>query len=125
MEVDEKNYIENSEEEPLVFVRPVPFHEVMFQIIVPIREYGKRDVSVLVRLLDCLKHMIYSDSHRKRFTPLLVEYVENFLVCSNDYLDNDLDKKSINERLKEINNRLEEEYAFDLLRLNQRKDSPT
>ncbi len=125
MEVDEKNYIENSEEDPLVFISPVPFHEVMFQIIVPIREYGKKDVSVLVRLLDCLKHMIYSDSHRKKFTPLLIEYVENFLVCSDQYLDNDLDKKSINGRLKEINHRLDEEHAFDLLRLNQRKESPT
>lgn len=125
MTVDEKNYIENSDDDPLVFIRPVPFHEVMFQIIVPIREYGKTDVSVLVRLLDCIKHMIYSDSHRKKFTSLLIEYVDNFLVCSNQYLDNDLDKKSVNERLEEINKRLDKESRFDLLKLNQRKDSPT
>lgn len=115
MQVDEQNYIPNSDEEPLVFVRPVPFHEVMFQIIVPIREYGKKDISVLVRLLDCLKHMIYSESHRKRFMPLLISYVDNFLVCSNDYIDNDLDKESINERLREINKRLEKENHFMLL----------
>lgn len=115
MQVEEQNYIPNSDEEPLVFVRPVPFHEVMFQIIVPIREYGKKDISVLVRLLDCLKHMIYSESHRKRFMPLLISYVDNFLVCSNDYIDNDLDKKSINERLREINKRLEKENHFELL----------
>lgn len=124
MEIDEKNYIENSEEEPLVFTSPVPFQDVMFQIIIPIREYGKNDISVLVRLLDCLKHMIYSDNQRKKFTPLLVEYVENFLVCSNEYLDNDLDRAIINGRLNEINNRLDNENAFKLLKLDQRKDSP-
>jgi len=125
MTIDEKNYIQNSDGDPLVFIIPVPFHEVMFQIIVPIREYGKTDVSVLVRLLDCVKHMIYSDGHRKKFTSLLIEYVDNFLVCSNKYLDNDLDKKSVNERLKEINRRIDKKSRFDLLKLNQRKDSPT
>lgn len=115
MRVDEQNYIPNSDEEPLVFVRPVPFKDVMFQIIVPIREYGKKDISVLVRLLDCLKHMIYSESHRKRFLPLLISYVDNFLVCSNDYVDNNLDKESINERLRDINKRLEKEDHFKLL----------
>lgn len=119
MEIDEQNYIPNDDEEPLVFVQPMPFEDVMFQILVPIREYGKKDVSVLVRLLDCLKHMIYSDSHRKKFTPLLAEYVGNFLVCSKKYVDNDLDKKSINQRLREINRRLDEEYNFDLLSLTQ------
>ncbi len=115
MEVDEQNYIPNSEDEPLVFVRPVPFKDVMFQIIVPIREYGKKDVSVLVRLLDCIKHMIYSDIHRKRFTSLLISYVDNFLTCSEEYIDNKLDKESINDRLREINECLEKEQQFQLL----------
>ena len=115
MKVDEQNYVPNSEEEPLVFVRPVPFKDVMFQIIVPIREYGKKDVSVLVRLLDCIKHMIYSDIHRKRFTHLLISYVENFLTCSKEYIDNKLDRENINDRLKEINTCLEKEKQFQLL----------
>lgn len=115
MKVDEQNYIPNSEEEPSVFLRPVPFEDVMFQIIVPIREYGKKDVSVLVRLLDCIKHMIYSDIHRKRFTPLLRSYIDNFLTCSEKYIDNKLDKESINDRLKEVNACLGEEEQFQLL----------
>lgn len=115
MDVDERNYIPNGQEDTLVFTTPTPFQDVMFQIIVPIREYGKKDVSVLVRLLDCLKYMIYSDTRNKRFMPLLISYVDNFLICSGEYIDNKLDKQNINDRLKEINTCLEKEDQFQLL----------
>ncbi|HAH52457.1 MAG TPA: hypothetical protein DCL80_14865 [Balneola sp.] len=59
--------------------------------------------------------MIYSDIHQKRFTSLLISYVENFLTCSEEYIDNKLDKESINDRLKEVNACLEKENQFQLL----------
>lgn len=113
--VTERNYVLDKDDEVCVFLRPLPFEELMTQIIIPIREYGKKDISIMVRLLDCLKYMLYVDQQEKRFNDLIRKFIFNLVVCSKEYINNELDKEHINKRLKVINRQLDEDKQIELL----------
>ncbi len=113
--VDERNYILTKGEEVCVYVRPLTFEELMTQIIIPIREYGKKDISVMTRLLDALMHMLYVDQYEKRFNDLIIKFIDNMVVTSQQYIDNKLDKESVNKRLRIVNKKVPKEERLELL----------
>ncbi|MTI20815.1 DUF2254 domain-containing protein [Fulvivirga sp. RKSG066] len=113
MQMKEEVCITNKDEEVTVILTPTSFEDLLYRILVPIRSYGKEDILILLRLLDCLEHMLYACDDN--FRDILKRFINNMIVCSQEYISNELDKERINEKLKCINSHFNDSSPVELL----------
>lgn len=113
--VQEKSYLLNDEDEICVYLSPISYEDLMYLTLIPIREYGHTDIMIFMRLLDCLEHMLYVDKNEKKYTDVFYKFINNIISCSQEHVDNKLDKERINERIHRINKQFDQDHKIAIL----------
>ncbi len=113
--VQEKTYLLNEDDDICVYLSPISYEDLMYQTLIPIREYGNADIIIFIRLLDCLEHMLYVVKDEKKYTEIFYKYIVNMISCSHEHVDNELDKERINQRIRRINRELDSEHKIEAI----------
>ncbi len=101
--VHERTHFVDEHDKICVYLSPISYEDLMYQTLIPIREYGSSDIMIANRLLDCLEHMLFVDHKAQRYTEVLYNFIVNFIKCSRDEVNNQLDQQRINLRISNIN----------------------
>lgn len=78
------------------------FSELLFRHIGAIREYGKKDIYVMINLLDLIKNLMYADEDQK-YSEILIEEAKSIIQDVENNNSNFLDIKACNIAIKKIN----------------------
>lgn len=102
MEMHENQFIADADGQLRIINKLISFDELLYRYLSPIREYGKSDVFVVARLLECLKRLLYADIHGK-YTASLTHHAKIILDDTTETLMNPFDRSKINESIADIN----------------------
>ncbi len=86
---------------------PVSLKELIFQNLIPIRTYGKGDVTIMLKMLEVLKNMIYADSEKREYHQILVQTVKSVIQAADTAIENQLDREQLNELITIIEEKLD------------------
>ena len=110
MSLNEKNYILDSDGKLLVFFRAPTLEELLFINLTPIREYGKQDATIMLKILESLKNLAYADKIAQQYQGLLTKYMQSMILSAVNNIKNDLDIEQIDISINRINQILGKDY---------------
>ncbi|ERM82695.1 hypothetical protein P872_06690 [Rhodonellum psychrophilum GCM71 = DSM 17998] len=116
MAIHESLVVSGKDGKARIFHSPVKLEELIFQNLIPIREFGKKDVLVMVKLLEVLKNMVFADRNDGKFTEPLLKTVQSCIQCADAALKNSLDREQINSLIQHIEKTGGEKYRLEHLR---------
>lgn len=116
MEIIEPLYEEDDSGTIRVIYFPVTLEELLFYNLVPIREYGKSDVMVVLKIFEVLKNIIYGDKSNE-YRETLISMVKSCIQAADLGLTNSLDREQINKIILKIDKKFNHQAAFDYLKL--------
>ncbi len=96
----EKRFI-YKDKKPVVLMCNPSNENLIYFCYAPIREYGKRDIIVIIKLFNSLKQILLSTESTK-IENLILSEVEILIEDSDKSLNNTSDRKKINELIEEI-----------------------
>ena len=96
----EKRFIYH-DEKPVVLLCNPSNESLIYFCYAPIREYGKSDIVVIIKLFNSLRQILLSTESEK-IEKLILSEVEILIEDSDKYLNNTSDRKKINELIEEI-----------------------
>ncbi|EAR20319.1 putative orphan protein [Nitrococcus mobilis Nb-231] len=102
MEIHEAGYLFDDHGRLRVIKNLISFDELLYRYLSPIRIYGKADVIVLARLLECLNKLLYADIHGEH-TDHLIAYLRVIIEDARETITNNVDRKKINKLIEKIN----------------------
>ena len=111
MELNEKNYITDDDGKLIIFFRAPTLEELLFINLTPIREYGKTDATIMLKILESLKNLAYADKDKQQYQSLLTKYMQSMIFSAEKYILNDLDLEQIDAMIDRINDLLGKEYS--------------
>ncbi len=111
MALNEKNYITDDDGKLLIFFREPTLEELLFINLTPIREYGKSDATIMLKILESLKNLAYADRDKQEYQNLLTKYMQSMIFSAEKYIANDLDLEQIDALIDRINYLLGKEYS--------------
>lgn len=111
MNINEKNYITDGEGKLLIFFRSPSLEELLFINLTPIREYGKTDATIMLKILESLKNLAYADKDHQKFQSLLAKYMQSMIFSAEEYIKNDLDLEQIDALIDRANYLLGKEFS--------------
>ncbi len=112
MEISEPMYALDKNEVPRIFFSPVMLEELILHNLIPIREFGKSDVLVMVKLLEVLKNMVFADREKKKYTDTLSETIKSIIQCADSALKNSLDREQVNLLIRIIDKTFSEKQVL-------------
>lgn len=117
VKVDELNYVrtDSDEQNPRVFINPLSLEQLMNQVLIPIKEYGKNDISVILSLLNCFKYMLIVDKDQHRFTKLITKFIHNIVLSSKTHIESRQEKEILKKAIDAINILLDSKNQIDLI----------
>ena len=110
MGMNEKNYFLNADGKLLVFFRVPTLEELLFINLTPIREYGKQDATVMLKILESLKNLAFADRSAQQYQMLLTKYMQSMILAAVNNIKNDLDIEQIDILINGINLVLGKDY---------------
>ncbi len=79
------------------------FDDLLYDYLTPIREYGKKDVNIILKLLNCLKILIHQENGKKRYLPVFHKHIEIIKEDADNNISNRIDREKINTVIEELN----------------------
>lgn len=110
MQLNENNYILNDNEKLLIFFRAPTLEELLFINLTPIREYGKQDATIMLKILESLKNLAYADRIDQQYQGILTKYMQSMILSAVKNIKNDLDIEQIDILISRINHILGKDY---------------
>lgn len=114
MKLMDKIAVCDEEGKPRLFYQEIPFDKLLIGTLGPIREYGKRDMRVMVNLLEGLKNMFYVD-RAGRYARALAGFSNSVLESCRECIGNSLDIAVINSVVADINQVSGNDYRMEPL----------
>lgn len=111
MELNEKNYITDDRGKLLIFFQEPSLEELLFVNLTPIREYGKTDATIMLKILESLKNLAYADKDKQEYQNVLTKYMQSMIFSAEKHIHNDLDLEQIDAMIDRINYLLGKEYS--------------
>lgn len=102
MAINESVVSMGKDEKPRIFHSPLKLEELIFHNLIPIREFGKKDVLVMVKLLEVLKNMVFTDLKEGKYTEPLLNTIHSCIQSADASLKNSLDREEINSFIRSI-----------------------
>ncbi|MDQ3396031.1 MAG: DUF2254 domain-containing protein [Bacteroidota bacterium] len=112
MKQDHSSIYKDKKNDVRVIVPEIPFAELLEICISPIRIYGKKDVNMVLSLINFLKNLSYNDPAQLH-QDLLSQHVLAVYEDAFKNLENSMDKKSVKEKMRELKN-LPSNYFIEL-----------
>ena len=103
MTLNETVYKEDDDGCVRIIFSPISFHKLMFYTLIPIREYGKGDVVVLLQLLETLRNIVYAANAREAYLQAASSILKSCVEAMETSLTNPLDRQQIHDYLDSIN----------------------
>ena len=110
MGMNERNYIVDPDEKLLIFFKAPTLEELLFINLTPIREYGKQDATIMLKILESLKNLAYADRVDQQYQGLLTKYMQSMILSAVKNITNDLDIEQIDALIDRINHVLGKDY---------------
>jgi uncharacterized membrane protein len=108
---NERNEIFRDKKEKLRVVIPsIPVDELFEMCISPIRIYGKKDLNILISLLNFLKRIGYADDSYK-YQKLINEHFSAIMADGENGLENDMDKNSLINKARKTRTELPDYFV--------------
>ncbi len=79
------------------------FDDLLYNYMTPIREYGKKDVNIILKLLTCLEALIQKEKGKKRYLPVFHKHVGIIKEDADNNISNRIDREKINTVIEELN----------------------
>ena len=117
MKIKEPLYEEDESGKVKIVYSPVSLRELIFQNLVPIREYGKTDTLVMFKLLEVLKNMLFADRKEMEYSETLVRMVESCIQSAESAIQNSLDRAQLNVLIGKMNELMVDKQRFSFLTL--------
>lgn len=111
MNLNEKNYFLSPNGKLLVFFKSPSLEELLFINLTPIREYGKQDATIMLKILESLKNLAYADRTVEQHQGLLTKYMQSMIASAMENIKNDLDIEQIDILINHINQVLGKDYS--------------
>lgn len=86
-----------------------PVDHMLFQNIGAIREYGKKDISVMINLLNFVKNLMYADK-KNEYSKVLIEQADSIIQDVENNNRNFMDRKVFNVTLEKLNKVSEKKF---------------
>jgi uncharacterized membrane protein len=102
MRMVERRYVMDEDDVERVWLPGLSLKSLLYAIMTPLREYGKNDASIMLKLLSFMKNLGYADIDQREHQEVLREFVESLVSSCRSYVDNSLDKEQINKALAEV-----------------------
>lgn len=102
---------------PRIFHSKMKLEELIFQNLIPIREFGKKDVFVMLKLLEVLKNMVYADRKEWKYSETLLKTIQSCIQCADSALENSLDREQINSLILNIEKTSGGKYQLEYLKI--------
>ena len=97
---------------------PVTFEELLFRNLLPIREFGKTDVLIQLKILSAMKNLLVCDSKRKHHTDVIVSFIRSCIESADQNIPNTLDRQEVNKVLATLNKYLPAHSHNKLIGIN-------
>lgn len=114
MRLPDKTVACDEDGNPRLFYQEIPFDKLLVGTLGPVREYGRRDMRVMVNLLNGIKNMFYADK-TGRYRQTLAAFANSVLESCREYIGNSLDIRIINSVVAGINQVSGDEYRMEPL----------
>lgn len=114
MEINEPLYKIDDAGVVRIIYLPVSLEELIFKNLIPIREYGKGDVLVIIKVLELLKNMIYAD-RKNEYAETLISTVKSCIQSADLGISNNLDREQINKMLRTIDEKTRNSTSLSYL----------
>ena len=82
---------------------PVTFDELLFRNLVPIREFGKTDVLVQLKVLSVMKNLLVCDKQKNLHTEVIVSFIRSCVESADQNIQNTFDRQEVNKVLATLN----------------------
>lgn len=105
----EKRYEKDEEGTIRVWLSGTSLKMLLYNNLTPIRQYGKNDTTVMLKLLEMMINLTYSDLHNEPLREMITEFVLSLQESCSASVDNMLDRQQINNSLNRLSRLLEED----------------
>lgn len=85
-----------------LFMREYHFNDMLFEILTPIREFGKNDVLVILRLVKACKNILYTCEELNETKKPVLLFLKSIISDAEHNLGNELDRVQVNKMLKSL-----------------------
>lgn len=117
IKTDTYNCLYDKEEKLRVTENIVSVDELLYRYISPIRTYGRGDIQINVRLLRCMQGLITAHANTDQFLVKLTLHVKAIIYDADEHISNNIDRKSLNKKIDELNIHLPEELKIRTLQI--------
>jgi uncharacterized membrane protein len=93
--------IRDKKKMPRIIIQAISLQEMMEMCITPIRIYGKKDLNIMISLLNLFKRIGYNDKLLEYHDVVIAQF-NGVLEDSKKSLENSMDKKSLYESVQKI-----------------------
>ncbi len=108
----EKRFEKDESGDIRIWMPGTSLRQLLYNNLTPIRQYGKSDPTVLLKLLEMMINLAYSDLHDENLQDLIVEFVQSLYESCQASVDTELDRRQINYSLRELARLLDEEIPL-------------
>jgi uncharacterized membrane protein len=115
MLIKQQTYIKDKDGNVCVFLIPITFEDILFQNFTPIREYGQKDVRVMLQLLASLEKMLKVDDQKKLYHQEINGFIYSTINTCEGQFENKLDREKLNKMIQKINLNLAVQLQYELL----------
>lgn len=115
MKIKEDNFGFDEKGKLRLIKREIPFDQLLYEHLSPIRKYGNGDMMVMFNLLEGLKNILYADKAKKRYHNVVLGYIMTTLEDVDQNIKNNTDRKQINKIVVAINRLADEGKSISLL----------
>lgn len=101
---------EKDEEDTIRFWYPeISLGKLLYDNLTPIRQYGKTDPTIMLKLLEMMTNLAYADIRSGNYQRTISEFVQSLVSSCRTYVDNSLDRDQLNRSIKEISRLLDQD----------------
>lgn len=101
----------DNDEEVVLFYREHSFEDLLFEMLTPIREYGRTDVLLMLNLIEACKNMLYASDISSSLKKIIARFIRSVKEDADKYITNRMDLQKINGALENLPQSIQKAYA--------------
>ncbi len=91
------------------------FDDLLYNYLTPIREYGNKDVNIILRLLKCFETLLGLENGKQRYLYIFQKHIDIIKEDADNNIVNKMDREKINEVLENLNRHYADKEQFQKL----------
>ncbi len=109
--IEERRYEKDEDGTIRLWLPGIRLSTLLYNNLTPIREYGKNDPTIMLKLIDMMTSLAYADIHDRSYRHTLTRFVKSLVFSCRTNLENPLDREQLNRSIRLISRLLDEEIG--------------